>query len=117
MVLGPVKIECLRGSICALGKPVPHQTKVYRGFNLIQEQIDKWTQSTGEIVLFSAYTSTSKQQDVAWSFAKPENTNQIQCYMEIQFTYEEKPYQKALGLFDKELWPGIYFPVDIHEYS
>ena len=101
----------LRGSMALLGDLISLPLTVFRGLNLKPEDIERWKDNIGKVVLLNGYTSTSMNKGVCLS--PPFKGN---CLLEFHFTKEVKAYEECLDVFNG-LWSGYYSPVDIHKYS
>ena len=101
---------CLRGAMASLGEYVKKTSKAFRGLDLAPRFIKKWEEYKGEIVLLSAYTSTSKLLSIV------DKTFSGNTLIEFTFLEDQKEFVDKLDVFAK-VWNGFYYPVDIHRYS
>ena len=111
----------LRGSMCLLGSPVTKTNiRVYRGLYLPIHFANFWADNKGKVVLLSQYTSTSAAEGTAKKFIEEksiEGTRKV--LMEIDLVSDQNIFLDLMKRFteEKEIYNGIYFPVDIKKYS
>ena len=111
----------LRGSMCLLGSPITKTNiRVYRGLYLPIYFANFWADNLGKVVLLSQYTSTSAAQEKAKEFIDEEpieGTRKV--LMQIDLVSDQNIFLDLMKRFteEKEIYNGIYYPVDIKKYS
>ena len=112
----------LRGSMCLLGSPVTKTNiRLYRGLYLPIHFANSWADNLGKVVLLSQYTSTSAAQEKAMEFIYEgpiiEGTRKV--LMQIDLVSDQNIFLDLMKRFteEKEIYNGIYYPVDIKKYS
>ena len=111
----------LRGSMCLLGSPVTKTNiKVYRGLFLPIYFANFWADNLGKVVLLSQYTSTSTAEGEAKEFIDREpieGTRKV--LMQIDLVSDQSIFLDLMKRFteEKEIYNGIYYPVDIKKYD
>ena len=111
----------LRGSMCLLGSPVTKAgIRVYRGLYLPIHFANFWAENIGKVVLLSQYTSTSAVEGEAKEFINREpieGTRKV--LMQIDLVSDQNIFLDLMKRFteEKEIYNGIYYPVDIKKYS
>ena len=111
----------LRGSMCLLGSPVTKTNiRVYRGLFLPIHFANFWADNLGKVVLLSQYTSTSAVEGEAKEFINREpieGTRKV--LMQIDLVSDQNIFLDLMKRFteEKEIYNGIYYPVDIKKYA
>ena len=122
----PDKIEAfkeyayaLRGSMFILGEPILNESNTYyRGMTMRKTIFENWKKLVGEYFLFPTYTSTTADLNMAQHFlnSKSLNSGAVSVMIIINLTNDVKPFVEKMKEM-KEVYNGIYFPVDIYKYS
>ena len=111
----------LRGSMCFLGSPVTKTNiRVYRGLYLPIYFANFWADNLGKVVLLSQYTSTSAAQEKAKEFIDEEpKEGTWKVLMQIDLVPDQNIFLDLMKRFteEKEIYNGIYYPVDIKKYA
>ena len=112
----------LRGSMCLLGSPVTKtKIRVYRGLYLPIYFANFWADNLGKVVLLSQYTSTSAAEGKAKEFIdeEPIGDGMRKVFMQIDLVPDQNIFLDLMKRFteEKEIYNGIYYPVDIKKYS
>lgn len=108
---------CLKGSMCQKGKPVIKAgLKVYRGLDLGANLLKKYEEKKSKCILLNGFTSTTHLEEKAMEFASW-GCKDTATVMEITLVDFDDLFLNFLKDFEFPEENGVFFPVDISEFS
>ncbi len=110
---------CLKGSMCELGTPITEKdTMVYRGLKWDPKFLVEYENKKGQCVLLNGFVSTSMSREVAVGFAdNGGNGKGASTVLEIRLVECDSSYLSFIKRFGFPEENGVFFPVNISEYS
>ncbi len=109
---------CLKGSMCELGKPMTEKGMItYRGLRWDPKFLEEYRRKKGQCVLLNGFVSTSLDKKVALEFAKKGSGVGTSTVLEMKLVECDESYVRFVRDFEFPEENGVYFPVDVSEFS
>ena len=107
---------CLKASMCKEGNPITQLGVVYRGLGLKAEFLRMYVENKGKCILLNGFTSTTvdKNEAIKFTLMAPHG---LKTLFEIQIVDFDESFAKFINDFGFPEENGVFFPVDINQYS